>query len=201
VVDEVSGAEGTSRRTRAVVVALALLLLVGVALDRWQADRARTALMATVEECESTVTASLDSMLSLVDYAGPLLTSADVPAASRRSALVTLSRDAARWAPRIRAREPGVRDELVLPWHGDLRAARQAYARRVVAWADFLAAVEREPEAVLGGSDGEVTRSRQQAVDALLAAGADPERVRRALGRGVPDAGEAGALARRWPAV
>jgi len=46
-----------------------------------------------------------------------------------------------------------------------------------------------------------VTRSRQQAVDALLAAGADPERVRRALGRGVPDAGEAGALARRWPAV
>jgi hypothetical protein len=201
VVDEVSGAEGTSRRTRAVVVALALLLLVGVALDRWQADRARTALMATVEECESTVTASLDSMLSLVDYAGPLLTSADVPAASRRSALVTLSQDAARWEPRIRARERTVREGLVLPWHGDLRAARQAYARRVVAWADFLAAVEREPEAVLGGSDGEVTRSRQQAVDALLAAGADPERVRRALGRGVPDAGEAGALARRWPAV
>ena len=201
MVDEVSGAEGTSRRTRAVVVALALLLLVGVALDRWQADRARTALMATVEECESTVTASLDSMLSLVDYAGPLLTSADVPAASRRSALVTLSQDAARWEPRIRARERTVREGLVLPWHGDLRAARQAYARRVVAWADFLAAVEREPEAVLGGSDGEVTRSRQQAVDALLAAGADPERVRRALGRGVPDAGEAGALARRWPAV
>ena len=201
MVDEVSGAEGTSRRTRAVVVALALLLLVGVALDRWQADRARTALMATVEECESTVTASLDSMLSLVDYAGPLLTSADVPAASRRSALVTLSQDAARWEPRIRARERTVRDGLVLPWHRDLRAARQAYARRVVAWADFLAAVEREPEAVLGGSDGEVTRLRQQAVDALLAAGADPERVRRALGRGVPDAGEAGALARRWPAV
>jgi hypothetical protein len=201
VVDEVSGAEGTSRRTRAVVVALALLLLVGVALDRWQADRVRTALMATVEECEGTVTASLDSMLSLVDYAGPLLTSADVPAASRRSALVTLSQDAARWEPRIRARERTVREGLVLPWHGDLRAARQAYARRVVAWADFLAAVEREPEAVLGGSDGEVTRSRQQAVDALLAAGADPERVRRALGRGVPDAGEAGALARRWPAV
>jgi hypothetical protein len=192
VVDEVSGADATGRRTRVLVALAVLLLVIGLAADRWQADRERAALLATVEDAERTVTASLDSLLSLVDYAGPLLTSADVPAASRRSALVTLSRDAARWEPRIRAREELVEDAGALPWHGDLRTAREAYARRLTAWADLLATVERDPEAVLGGSDGDVTRTRARAVDALLAAGADPDRVRRAVGRG-----EAGALPRR----
>ena len=191
MVDEVSGAGETSRRTRALVVAVLVLLAVGLALDRWQADRERTALLATVEEAESTVTASVSSLLSLADYAGPLLTNEDAPAASRRSALGTLARDAARWEPRVRAREEQLDDRLLLPWHGDLRAAREAYARRLVAWADLLATVDRDPAAFLGGSDGEVRRTRAEAVDALLAAGADPERVRRALGSGAADAGEA----------
>ena len=191
MVDEVSGAGETSRRTRALVVAVLVLLAVGLALDRWQADRERTALLATVEEAESTVTSSVSSLLSLADYAGPLLTNADAPAASRRSALGTLARDAARWEPRVRAREEQLDDRLLLPWHGDLRAAREAYARRLVAWADLLATVDRDPAAFLGGSDGEVRRTRAEAVDALLAAGADPERVRRALGSGAADAGEA----------
>ena len=192
-----SGARATSRRTRALVAVAVLLLVVGVAADRWRLDRERSALLATVEEAETTVTASVSSLLSLADYAGPLLISEDAPAASRRSALATLSRDAARWEPRIRAREQAVEDAVVLPWHGDLRAAREAYGRRLVAWADLLATVDRDPEAFLGGSDDEVRRTRSQAVDALLAAGADPERVRRALGRGALETGEAGAGARR----
>ena len=197
MVDEVSGAGEASRRTRALVVAVVVLLALGLALDRWQADRERTALLATVEEAESTVAASVSSLLSLADYAGPLLTNEDAPAASRRSALSTLSRDAARWEPRIRAREDALEDAVVLPWHGDLRAAREAYARRLAAWADLLATVDRDPAALLGGSDGEVRRTRAEAVDALLAAGADADRVRRALGRGAPDAGEGGTRSRR----
>jgi hypothetical protein len=98
VVDEVSGARETSRRTRAVAVLAVVLLVLGVAVDRWRLDRERAALLTTVEEAESTVTASLDSLLSLADYAGPLLTNEDVPPASRRSALTTLARDAARWS-------------------------------------------------------------------------------------------------------
>ena len=206
MVDEVSGAQATSRRTRVLVVVLVLLLVAGLAVDRWRLDRERTALLATVEEAEGTVEASLGSLLSLVDYAGPLLTGADVPAASRRSALVTLSRDAARWEPRVRAREELVDDAAVLPWHGDLRTARDAYARRLSAWADLLATVDRDPEAILGGSDGDVTRTRSRAVDALVAAGADPERVRRLLGRGATEseaalAREGGAHCRCWPAT
>jgi hypothetical protein len=196
VVDEVSGAGEPSRRTRALVVAVLLLLALGLGLDRWQADRERAALLATVEESERTVEASVTSLLSLADYAGPLLTDADAPAASRRSALATLSRDAARWEPRVRARQRLVDDALVLPWHGDVRAARRAYDRRLTAWADLLATVEREPSAFLGGSDGAARRTRAEAVDALLAAGADPERVRRALGRGVVT-GEGGTGSRR----
>ena len=184
MVDEVSGAGETSRRTRAVVVVVLVALALGFLADRWRIDRERAGLLATVEEAESTVTASLHSLLSLAEYVGPLLTAEDVPAASRRSAFATLSRDAARWEPRIRAREALVEDTAVLPWHRDVRAARQAYVRRLTAWSELLATVDRDAEAFLGGSDGDVRRTRQQAVDALLEAGADPERVRRALGRG-----------------
>ena len=197
MVDEVSGAGATSRRTRVVVALAVLLVLTGLAADRWQAERERAALLTAVEEAESTVSASLDSLLSLADYAGPLLTSEDVPAASRRSALTTLGRDAARWEPRIRAREDAVQDTAVLPWHRDLRAARAAYVDRLTTWADLLATIDSDPEAFLGGSDGAVRGTRQRAVDALLAAGADPERVRRALGRGAVTTGEAGAVPRR----
>ena len=186
MVDEVSGAEAPSRRTRAGVVALVVLLLAVLAADRWRADRERDRLLAAVETAERTVTASQSSLLSLADYAGPLLTTEDVPAASRRSALVTISRDAARWVPRVRAEEGRLDDTSVLPWHGDLREARAAYVDRLGAWADLLAVIDREPSAFLGGSDGDVRRTRTRAVDALLAAGVDPERVRRALGRGTP---------------
>ena len=184
MVDEVSGAGETSRRARAVVVVVLVALAVGLFADRWRVDHERAALLATVEEAESTVSGSLDSLVSLADYAGPLLTAEDVPAASRRSALATLSRDAARWEPRVRAREALVQDAAVLPWHRDLRAARTAYLRRLTAWADLLSTVDRDAEAFLGGSDGDVRRTRQRAVDALLEAGAEPERVRRVLGRG-----------------
>ncbi len=192
MVDEVSGAQGTTRRTRALVVLVVVLLLTGLATDRWRVDRERAALLTAVEQAEATVEASVSSLLSLADYAGPLLTNEDASAASRRSAFATLSRDAARWEPRVRAQQVLVEDAAVLPWHGDLRAAREAYARRLVAWGDLLATVDQDPEALLGGSDGDVRRTRSQAVDALLAAGADPERVRRALGRG-----EAAAQGRR----
>jgi hypothetical protein len=197
VVDEVSGAGESSRRTRVVAVLVVLLLVLGVAADRWRLDRERAAVLTAVEEAESTVTASLDSLLSLADYAGPLLTNEDVPPASRRSALTTLARDAARWEPRIRAREELVADAAVLPWHRDLRDAKQAYVGRLTTWADLLATIDSDPEAFLGGSDADVRETRQRAVDALLAAGADPERVRRALGRGARPAGEAEAAARR----
>jgi hypothetical protein len=197
VVDEVSGADEPSRRTRALVVAALVLVALGIGLDRWQADRERSALVTTVEQAERTVSASVSSLLSLADYAGPLLTNEDAPAASRRSALSTLSRDAARWEPRVRAREDVLDDAVLLPWHGDLRTAKEAYARRLVAWADLLATVERDPEAFLGGSDDDVRRTRAEAVDALLAAGADAARVRRSLGRGVLPSGEGGTDVRR----
>ena len=197
MVDEVSGAEAPSRRTRGAAVAVVVLLLAGLAADRWRADQERDRLLTAVETAERTVTASQSSLLSLADYAGPLLTTEDVPAASRQSALVTIARDAARWEPRVRAAGGRLDDTAVLPWHGDLRTARAAYADRLGAWADLLATIDREPSAFLGGSDGDVRRTRAQAVDALVTAGMDPARVRRALGRGTPSAGEAGASPRR----
>ena len=189
--DEVAGAQATSRRTRTLVGLALVLLVLGVGADRWLVERERTALLATVEEAETAVTASQNSLLSLMEYAGRLLTDADVPAATRTSALATLSRDAARWQPRVRARHDGALSQRIAPWHGDLRAARDAYALRLDVWADRLAEVERRPQALSGGG-AEVRRSRQRAVDRLLDAGADAARVRSLLG-----SGEAESRARR----
>jgi hypothetical protein len=103
-------------------VGLALVLLVlGAAADRRVADRERTALLAGVQRGEAALSAARDSQLSLAQYAGPLLTGADVPPAARRSAFATLAQDAARWA----ATAAG-------PAGGGGRPGRPAVARRVL---------------------------------------------------------------------
>ena len=177
-------ASATSRRTRSLVGLALGLLVLGAAADRELADRERTALLADVRDGESVLAAARDSQQSLAQYAGPLLTGVDVPPAARRSAFATLADDAARWEPRVRARRAQVADADVLPWHGELRAAREAYARRLETYAEALAEVEREPEVLTGAVGDDVRDSRRSALDALLAAGVDAADVRSALGRG-----------------
>ena len=182
-------AEGRGRGRRLVPWALVLLLVLGVAADHALLDRERQALLASVADGERVVSASEDSLLSLADYVAPLLAGADVPAVTRRSALATLGRDAGRREPRLRQERSAVLRQRVLPWHGDVRAARDAYGERLGVWADELAQVRSQPQRLLDGGDG-VRRSRQRAVRALLDAGADSARVRDLLGRG--EAGPAG---------
>lgn len=174
-------ASATSRRTRTLVGLALVLLVLGAAVDRELADRERTALLAAVEDGETALSAARYSQLSLAQYAGPLLTGVDVPTAARRSAFATLAQDAARWEPRVRARQDSVAAQDVLPWHEELQAARDAYAARLEAWADVLARVEREPEVLTDALDDDVRASRQAAAEALVAAGLDPAAVRSAL--------------------
>jgi hypothetical protein len=177
-------ASATSRRTRSLVGLALALLVLGAAADRHLADRERAALLADVRDGEQVLAAARDSQLSLAQYAGPLLTGVDVPPAARRSAFATLADDAARWEPRVRARRAQVAAAAVLPWHGELRAAREAYARRLETYAEALDEVERRPQALVDRVGDDVGASRRSARDALLAAGVDAADVRSTLGRG-----------------
>ena len=185
------GAAETSRRTRTLVGIVLVLLLLGAGADRWQADRERRALLDAVAAGEQSVQASSSSLRGLATYVGPLTSNSEAPERARDWAYDVLSRDAARWQPRVQSRRQDVLNVPVAPWHGDVREAREAYAERLAVWTDVLRSMEA---ATLGETDRgpEVRWSRRQAHDALLLAGADAARVRELLGRG-----EAGPASRR----
>ena len=160
--DVLAGAEPVSRRRRwAVAAALALLVLAGVA-DRVVAAREVSALQSAVLAGEQVVDASATNQAALVEYSGPLLTRESIPPAARAAALATLAQDAARWVPRVEAREQQLRALRVLPWHRDTSAAREAYGQRLRAWGEALRGVERAP-ATSALSSPAVRESRDRA--------------------------------------
>lgn len=182
------GAAETSRRTRTLVVLVLVLLVLGAAADRWQADRERRVLLDAVAAGEQSVQASSASLRGLATYVGPLTSNSEAPESARSWAYEILSRDAARWQPRVQDRRQAVLDVPVAPWHRDAVSAREAYAERLAVWVDVLAAMEA---ATLGESDRgqEVRTSTTRAREALLLAGADRARVRELLGGGEARAG------------
>jgi hypothetical protein len=181
--DELVGAGSTSRRTRAVVWLALSVLLLGVALDRWQVQRERAALLDAVVAGEQVVQRSSVGLRGLRAYVGPLTGNVDARPAARQWAFDALHEEAARWRPRVRAARSDVLDLPVVAWHGDVKAAREAYAGRLAAWEELLAGVGRP-----GRGSGQAARSSaERARTALLTAGTDAERVRELLGRGEVD--------------
>lgn len=173
VTDVVSGgAEPTSRRTRALLVAAVVLVLVAVAADRWWAERERGRLREAVLAGEQTVSGSRTSLAGLAAYSSRLLQGSDVPPAVRRSAFADLGQDARRWVPRVQAAQQRVEATDVLPWHTGVREAREAYDLRLQAWADVLSRFADDPQSGVG-VDPAVTQTRGAARDALQAAGLD----------------------------
>jgi hypothetical protein len=170
-----------SGRRRALVGLVLVLTLLAVAADRWQAARERGQLLRSVTAGEQAVEGSQVSIASLARYSSDLLHSADVSDPVRRSAYQLLADDAGRWRPRVQRARSDVAATAVLPWHGQSRAAREAYEQRLTAWLDVLADFEAAPQAGLGGAGPAVTTSRGAARQALLAAGLDRDRVRELL--------------------
>jgi type II secretory pathway pseudopilin PulG len=168
------------RRRALVGLALVLALLAGAA-DRWQGSRERDQLLRSVTAGERVIDDSQDSLLSLSRYSAGLLYLTDVPESVRGSAYDNLAQDAQRWRSRLQRVRRDVAATSVLPWHGEARAARRAYERRLTAWMDLLADY---PPARTGRRDGDhaVRTSRQAAAEALVAAGVDRRSVRALLG-------------------
>jgi hypothetical protein len=180
VVDEVSGAGEPSRRTRALVVTLVVLLVLGIGLDRWQVARERSALLEAVVGGEQVVQGSAASLRGLREYVGPLVSDVDARPEAREWAFDTLRADAARWRPRVREERTQVLDLAVAPWHGDVRAARDAYAGRLAAWDELLDGVGRRGR----GSGASARVAAERASTALVVADLDERRVRDLLGLG-----------------
>ncbi len=154
-----------SRRARTLVGAVLGLLVLGGAADRWQAEREVEALLDAVRSGEAVVVDSQRSLAGLFDYSGPLLTSADAPPGARAAAYDTLARDAARWTPRVDAERRDVAGLVVLPWHGDERAAREAYSLRLDRWVEVLQQTAEDPQ---GARPPTVGDSREAARTALV---------------------------------
>ena len=165
-----------SRRGRVVVVLVVLLLVAGVTADRWQRDRELDDLLDAVVAAERLVRASQASLASLASYQSALLVRADVPPEARDSAYANLARDAARWSPQLEAARQDVARSGALPWHPDIRAAREAYVRRADTWVGVLTTLAERPDQGLSGQT-EVTRTREAAQQALQAAAGGNERL------------------------
>jgi hypothetical protein len=173
-----------------------VLLVLGLAADRWRPSRERAALLARSSAASARSAAPRQPAVACRLRRAPLLTPRRAAAAA--SALDTALR-ATRPLERSRTRQELLDD--------DLRACRgtatcgpraTAYAAGSAPWGDLLAAIDRDPEAFLGGSDGDVRVTRQRRRWTRCSRPAPtPERVRQALGRGTSGAGEAGAAPRR----
>ncbi len=189
MVDEVSsGGVETSRRTRALVALVLLAVLATVGADRWRAAQERAALLDAVVAAEQVVQRSAASLRGLRAYVGPLAANPDARPEARAWAFDALRADAARWRPRVRQEQAAVLELPVAPWHGDVRAARDAYADRLAAWDELLDGVGRRGR----GSGASARTAAERAATALGVADLDEERVRGLLGLG-----EARSTARR----
>ena len=176
------GSPETSRRARTLVAVVLVLLVLGLAGDRWQSERELDRLLAAVADGEQVIHASQASLTGLADYQSDLLHSPDTPQAARAAAYDNLASDARRWHPRVAARQEQVTSLQMAPWHQDLREAREAYAVRVQRWTEVLERYAGQPQTG-GDPRGEVADARDAARAALLvAAGGERERVTRLLG-------------------
>lgn len=189
--DEVGSEPRTlGRRGRAAVVVVVLLLVAALAADRWQRDRELEALLDAVAVAEPVLRDSQQSLTSLAEYQSALLNVVDVPPAAKAAAYENLARDARRWLPRLAGPARTVEATAVLPWHRSVRDGRDAYAGRLQAWLESLERTAADPRsAVRTGADG---AAREAAFQALVAAGADDERVGVLLGRREARTGAAG---------
>lgn len=180
MVDEVSGAGETSPRTRALVVALGVLAVLGLGADRWQVARERAALLDAVVAGEQVVQRSAASLRGLRAYVGPLAGNVDARPEAREWAFDALRADAARFRPRVQDSRADVLGLPVAPWHGDVLAARDAYAARLTAWDELLDGVGRRGR----GSGASARVAAERASTALVVADLDEGRVRDLLGLG-----------------
>lgn len=164
-----SRAAGRQERVRFAtrVGVVALVLVVGA--ERAGATRESAALVRCVERSEAALAHGAARVAGAVQYASPLLTGAQTPAAVRQSLAEVVADAAARSLPGVDRARQGCAAAEVLPWHDATRAAFSAYAGLVDLRRERLVAVTASVRA-LYAPDDDVERARADALAALRAA-------------------------------
>ena len=168
---ETLGSSAEERETRrwpaALAAAVAIVLALAWFADSRMAAGERDALATAVRGGGESVSRAEGRIVGMVDYGGPLLSSATVDPQVRSTLLSLVRGAAAEGAVDLRAARDAVADVRIAPWRPDLLTARDAYAAYL---ADRLSqldvAAERYPASLPSGGGG----SEQRAREALLAA-------------------------------
>ena len=160
---------------------VALLLLAGYVADGQLRHRELTRLLGRIEAAQATATYADNRVAATAQYASPLLTSADVTPNVRRGLEQLVEQAAAGQVPAVQRSVASI--ELpVLPWHHDVRTARDRYQSYAAHRLGVLRAGATDIRA-LGTPHPELARELAAVRSALTAAGASPRQVDAALGR------------------
>ena len=163
------------------MAALLVLVLAGYLLDGQLHDRELSRLLDRIGAAESTATYAEHRVAATVQYASPQLTSADVPPPVRRSLEQLVEAEAAGQVPVLQRAGDAAAGTTVLPWHRDVRTARDRYR----SYAAHRLAVLRAGALDLGALRSphpELDDERAAVRAALTAAGASAAEVTRAVG-------------------
>lgn len=164
----VSGSDHPRRRPRRLMVVAVLLLALAVGGERWQLSREGAALVRCVEDAQSTVRYVDRQIAATAQYAAPGL-SGTAPARVRASLLQVVQQTAAKGVAPEQAVQRRCSALRVLPWHGAVARARDAYVSYLSAQIGQLQRVAQNFDALATPSP-ELDRSRTVALTALRSA-------------------------------
>lgn len=159
---------------------LAVLLAAGYVVDRIVRERETTRLLAAVADAQSSVGFAERRISGTIKYTLPLLQSAAAPARVRDGLGDLVEGAAAGQVPPLIRERDRVAGLSVLPWHRDLRRARETYRDCLDAHLQRVRDGAGDVRVLLR-SGPEPAASCEAAERALLGTGAAPTRVRKAL--------------------
>lgn len=146
---------GTERRPallahRVVLVVLGLVALSGFALDRQLRQAEFDALLAQAAAGQAAVAYADRRLGATVQYASPVLGSAQTSGSVRASLQGLVEQEAAQQAVVLRRHARASARIAVWPWHEQQRSARSAYVSYLVARAAYLEAVATDFDVLYG---------------------------------------------------
>lgn len=172
--DGVAAAVGWRRRTRWALTALVaglLLLGAGWGWDQERRSGELDALLTCVTGGQSSIGYAERRVAGITQYVSSSLTK-DLPAATRNGIHQLISGAAGQSLPGLRQAARSCREVSPLPWHGELRAARQAYLAHLDAQIAVTEAISRDAMAAPPDRDQLATLARRARTGVLVAAGA-----------------------------
>ena len=154
-------------RRRRVLLGVGLLLALGAAavvLDWWLQNREMDRLLDRIEASEATVN-RLDPGIEAIfaDYIGR----GELPPREREALFARIEEAAAGSARDVALLVERVRDVRVLPWHRDLRRARDRYVHHVGFFQARSRALARDAEAAYPERSPVIDTTYREALDAL----------------------------------